>query len=72
MGSGTATSLLNSDLTNSDLTTSQPHSISVVKSAKFMARKLQVETFASQCTKVVASAVCDDVDSVKVCVCGGG
>jgi len=39
--------------------------ITVVKSAKFMARKLQVEAFCGQCTKVVAAAVSDDLDSVK-------
>ena len=37
--------------------------ISVVKSAKFMARKLQVEVFVGKCTKTVASAVCDDKET---------
>jgi hypothetical protein len=37
--------------------------ISAVKSAKFMARKLQVEVFVGKCTKTVASAVCDDKET---------
>ena len=39
--------------------------LGVVKSAKFMARKLQVQAFAGACTKIVASARSDCCEDVK-------
>ena len=36
-----------------------------VKSAKFMARKLQVQAFCGACTKIVSQVVCEDRERVQ-------